>query len=194
MVHYRKAFSTYMFFASSLIWQCPQLQAIRAFGTDGVKALIYAFSHEFGFSQHLTCFIHVRRNIKDQLDKCSVPTTSIARVVIDDIFEWRLGSTFDLVDSNDFQEKLDCLLRKWQDQNWSKVHVIRDTMIRPVREDCGLGAPPDLVKALMPYLSTSTALIAIIDILLHFQAVWCTFSTQVVTGLLVVVALWIACQ
>ena len=60
LIHYKKSFASYLFFGSSLIGQCPQMQGIRAFGTDGEEALINAFSHEFGFSQHLTCFIHVR--------------------------------------------------------------------------------------------------------------------------------------
>ncbi len=45
--------STYLFFASSLIGQCPQLEGIRAFGTDGEQPLIDAISHELGFSHML---------------------------------------------------------------------------------------------------------------------------------------------
>lgn len=85
LIHYKKAFATYLFFASSLIGQCPQLEGIRAFGTDGEKPLIDAFSHEFGFSQHLSCFIHIHRNIKDQLSSCNVPP-DVAKLVLDDVF------------------------------------------------------------------------------------------------------------
>ena len=38
MIHYRKTFSTYLFFAASLIGSRPELQGLRAFGTDGEKA------------------------------------------------------------------------------------------------------------------------------------------------------------
>jgi len=48
-----------MFFASTIIGQCSNLGGVRVIGTDGEKALIDAFKHEFGFAQHLTCFIHV---------------------------------------------------------------------------------------------------------------------------------------
>ena len=58
LIHYKKSFTSYLFFASSLIGLCPQLQAIRVFGIDGEQPLINAFSHHIGFSQHLTCFIH----------------------------------------------------------------------------------------------------------------------------------------
>lgn len=163
LIHYRKTFSTYLFFASSLIGLSPQLQGVRAFGTDGEQALIDAFSHEFRFSQHLTCFIHVRRNIKEELNKCSIPS-EVAKMMLDDIFGRRLGTIFeeglvDASDDDDFQKKLDALLEKWHNLDMSssadverflqyfvgnKVAVIRNTMLRPIRLDCGLGNPPDI--------------------------------------------------
>ena len=158
LIHYRKTFATYLFFASSLIGQCPQLEGVRAFGTDGETALIKAFSHEFGFFQH----IHVRRNIKDKLNECHVPSPA-AQQILDDIFGKRIDSVFQegLVDSTDntFQDKLEYLLAKWStiectsatDMDgfiqWfrnNKVGVISSTMLRTVREDCGLGNPPDI--------------------------------------------------
>lgn len=161
MIHYKKTFASYLFFASSLVGQCRQLQGIRAFGTDGEKPLADAFSHEFGFSQHLTCFIHVRRNIKEKLCDCNVPS-SIAQIVLDDIFGRRVGTAFeeglvDSLDNDQFQSNLDALLVKWHNLesssnadiecflDWfrvNKVSVIRDTMLRPIREECGLGNPP----------------------------------------------------
>ena len=102
LVHYKKTFSTYLFFASSLIGQCPQLQGIRAFGTDSKQPLINAFKHKFTFSHHITCFIHVCWNIKEKLNDCSVPT-NVGQVVLDDIFGQHVGTVFeeDLVDSFD---------------------------------------------------------------------------------------------
>ena len=136
---------------------------IRAFGTDGEEALIKAFGHEFGFSQHLTCFIHVRRNIKDKLNECHI-SANVAKVVLDDIFGQHLGATFneglvDSSDSDDFRCKLESLLSKWHNLEttssadmtaflqWfktNKVEVICDTMLHPIREECGLGNPPDI--------------------------------------------------
>lgn len=72
-VHYKKTFQTYLFFASSIIGQCRKLEAVHAFGTDGEKALADAFSHEFRYAQHLTCFIHFRRNVKDKLHDSKMP-------------------------------------------------------------------------------------------------------------------------
>ena len=132
-------------------------------GTDGEEALIKAFGHEFGFSQHLTCFIHVRRNIKDKLNECHI-SANVAKVVLDDIFGQHLGATFneglvDSSDSDDFRCKLESLLSKWHNLEttssadmtaflqWfktNKVEVICDTMLHPIREECGLGNPPDI--------------------------------------------------
>ena len=44
-IHYKKTFSTYLFFASSIVGQCRQLEGIRAIGTDGEQALVDAFKH-----------------------------------------------------------------------------------------------------------------------------------------------------
>ena len=61
-----------LFFASTVVGQCRQLQGVRAVGTDGEQVFSDAFEHEFGFAQHMTCFLHVQRNVKDMLDKCSI--------------------------------------------------------------------------------------------------------------------------
>ena len=47
-IHYRKTFSTYLFFASTIISLCKQLKGVRAIDTDGEQALSDAFKHEFG--------------------------------------------------------------------------------------------------------------------------------------------------
>ena len=72
LIHYKKNFASYLFFTSSLVGLCPNLQMVRAFGTDGEKALSDTFSHEFTLFQHLTCSIHVRRNITQKLQECNI--------------------------------------------------------------------------------------------------------------------------
>ena len=62
-----------------------------AVGTDGEQALSDAFKHEFGFAQHMACFLHVQRNVKDMMHKCSIPTP-ISADIIDDIFGKKLGA------------------------------------------------------------------------------------------------------
>ena len=160
LIHYKKTFATYLFFASSLIGQCPQLQGTRSFGTDGEQPLINAFQHEFGFSQHLTCFIHVRRNVKDKLHSCCIPS-EVACVVLDDIFGRKLGTVYkeglvDASDADDLHTKVESIFKKWRDIDMSssadmegfiqwfianKLNTIKDTT---VREECGLGNPPDV--------------------------------------------------
>ena len=62
LIHYRKIFASFIFFASSLVSLRRELQCLRLFGTDGEKALI-----EFRFAIHLFCSIHVCNNIKKDL-------------------------------------------------------------------------------------------------------------------------------
>lgn len=173
LVHYKKTFASYLFFASSLIGQNKQLEGVRAIGTDGEQALIDAFMHEFGFAQHLTCFIHVRRNIKDKLNECAIPP-ELTATILREIFGQRLGPVFqeglvDSSDTEDYDNKLNHLVESWRNSempstsdidkfvNWFMTHkagVIQNTMLRPVREECGLGNPPSIsqqmpVKVLM---------------------------------------------
>ena len=160
-IHYKKSFSTYVFFASTIVGQCRELEGVRAIGTDGELALIDAFKHEFGFAQHLTCFIHVRRNVKDKLREYSI-SSQLATEILDDVFGKKLGSVYikglvDSIDTADFDEKEKMLFVKWRNSehtsesniegfiDWFhrfKSPVVRESMISAVREECGLGSPP----------------------------------------------------
>ena len=63
-----------------------------AFGTDGEESLSDAFGHEFRFSQKLTCFIHVRRNLKDKLNQFNIPV-DVSKMILDDIFGKKMDSS-----------------------------------------------------------------------------------------------------
>ena len=161
LVHYRKTFGTYLFFASSLIGLRPELRALQAFGTDGEKALADAFGHEYRYATRLSCFIHCRQNIKQQLRDRHFPE-AVAKTVLDDIFGCQQGEVFaeGLVDSasnEDFSTKLLILEKRWNEietcnsqitpgfHGWFlqyKADIMKHTMLRPVREEAGLGSPP----------------------------------------------------
>ena len=157
MIHYRKSFATYLFLASALIGQSKEIEKLRVFGTDGEKPLVDAFTHEFPFALHLSCFLHVRRNVKDELATTNF-TQEKKSEILDDIFGKRIGTTFyeGLVDANnevEFEDKLNALLCKWKKDededevffDWflkNKVNVIKNSMLRPVCEEAGLGSPP----------------------------------------------------
>ena len=108
LVHYRKTFAAYLFFASTLVGLSWQLQGVRAFGTDGEQALADAFGHEFAFSQRLICFIHMRRNVKERCSEFNVPP-NVSQKILDDIFGARLGCALveglDASDDTDFQNQ-----------------------------------------------------------------------------------------
>ncbi len=85
MVHYKKTFGTYLFFASSLIGLRQDLAFVRSFGTDGEIALYDAFKQAFSSSTHLLCSIHMRRNIKAKMSELHVPE-NLKGVILDDLF------------------------------------------------------------------------------------------------------------
>ena len=162
LIHYRKTFHTYLFFASTLIGLRRQLEALRVFGTDGEKALSDAFSHEFRYAIHLTCFNHCRQNIKREMQQLGYPENVILEI-LNDIFGHQEGSTFfeGLVDSSneeEFESKLVTLKEQWEEKekmhdtktgfyNWfvqNKATVIKSTMLKSVRTEAGLGSPPQI--------------------------------------------------
>ena len=118
MIHYRKNFNTYKFLASCMVAQNRNLVELRAFGMDGEKPLIGAFLHEFKFAVHLTCFNHVRRNIKDKLRDLKIPD-DVQTEILNNIFGRKMGSTqltglVDSVSRYSFEEKLGILSSKWK--------------------------------------------------------------------------------
>ena len=157
LIHYNKTFSTYLFFASSLVGLRKGLRNVCAFGTDGEEALADAFSHEFTLTVRHTCFIHKRRNIETKL-KDNGFSTKCQQQILDDIFgKCRDGTMFEgLVDSIDvevYNRKVEMLKDTWSklDADRGKVfhqwfmkyeyHIIKDTMLE---KRLGLAASPPL--------------------------------------------------
>lgn len=153
MIHYHKTFHTYLSFAATLIGLRRQLVGLRAFGTDEEKALADEF--------YLTCFNHCRRNIKAQLQNRNYPEADV-KEILDDIFGCQKGSVFceGLVDSateGEFSQKLETLDSRWDGIqkasgactgffDWfvhNKSSPIVTTMLKSVREEAGLGSPPE---------------------------------------------------
>ena len=132
------------------------LGGVRAFGTDGEKALADGFTHEFRYALHLTCFIHFRRNIKQQLQERDFPSHAISEI-IDDVMGCQKGSVFceglvDCSSHDEFQQKLVLLKERWEKfdgegfYEWfceHKAAIVEETMLKPIREDAGLGCPPE---------------------------------------------------
>lgn len=119
LIHYRKTFASasYLFFAFSMIGHCKEIEWLQAFGTDGEKALIDAFTHEFPFAVHRTCFIHVRRNVKDESSKSSLSHDKQC-IILEDIFGKKAGAILceglvDVQSEAEFNEKFEIVKMKW---------------------------------------------------------------------------------
>ena len=117
LIHYKKTFSTYLFFASCVISLNNYLKASHAFGADGEVPLADAFSHKFKEAIKLTCFNHMRQNIKDKMRRLAIPEERQS-VILNDIFGKQIGSTLltGLVDSKSvatYEQKVVYLMEKW---------------------------------------------------------------------------------
>ena len=157
MIHYKKTFSTYMYFASTLVGLRPALSSVRCFGTDGEEPLFKAFQHAFPEAIHLLCSTHMRRNIKAKLTELAVDETT-KQVVIADIYGKQVATHHieGLVDSRneaEFDQGSRILYSKWSQlglplakfTKWfqeCKCDLIKKCMLKPIRIEAGLGDPP----------------------------------------------------
>ena len=160
MIRYRKTFATYLF-ASSIVGLRPELGGVQAFGTDGEESLAKAFSHTFSCGLHLTCFIHMRRNIKRELSDQGLDTFS-QNQILDDIFGHQVGSVrrkglVDCSSVTEFRDKLQGCKAVWDSieknspasvggfYGWFvkyKCQLIEESMLKGVQELAHLGSPP----------------------------------------------------
>ena len=165
LVHQRKQYATYHFFASALVGITPKLANILAFGTDGEEAVVKAFKQQFPFAIHLRCFRHMKQDIQRKLSvDMGFPPDSVTTIIAH-IFGRKDGPTFfeGLVDANsedEFDDKLRSLESNWakfEDSRakksdgkitfhawFCKYHSeeIKSTMIRSICEAAGLSDPP----------------------------------------------------
>ena len=112
LIHYRKSFSSYLFFAST------SLSNVRCFSTDGETALCEAFKHTCPASIHLICCIHVRPNITSKLTDLGIKEC-YRRVIIEDIFGKKEGTRMhegliDAANSKEYENGLKILQKKWK--------------------------------------------------------------------------------
>lgn len=164
LVHQRKNFLSFNYFANTLIGFEKKLIHVQAFGTDGDHALIEAFGHNFPHAKQLRCFIHMKKNIESKLKENGLPS-SISQEFISDIFGKNMGGIYEegLVDATSSVE-FDCRLencrnvwnvrekqyrgsgqRSFYDYFVSHcADVMRDTMLKNVRVAVGLGSPPSI--------------------------------------------------
>ena len=72
LIHQKVDFSSFNYFASTLVSHDRYLSVLMAFGTDGDCSLIEALAHNFPNSLQLRCFIHLRKNIQEKLKSIGV--------------------------------------------------------------------------------------------------------------------------
>lgn len=107
-------FSSFNYFASSLIDADKNLLHLQAFGTDGDTNLSDAL-----FATVLHCFIHFERNLHDKLRELNIPK-KIADDFVRDVMAFRTGDTYQkgLVDSvsvSEFNQQLARLEKVWNE-------------------------------------------------------------------------------
>ena len=164
LIHQSTSFAVFNYFASTLIGCRPALRQLMAFGTDGDKGLVEAFTHSFPYSIQLRCFIHFRRNVEEKLKSLGLPS-SVSQEFLDDIFGKRVGNTFQegLVGScsaTEVEQRLQQLKSVWDSREKAyapasgpsfhgffcryQADVVKYHMRNDLREAAGLGSPPSI--------------------------------------------------
>lgn len=158
LFHMRKLESSYKLLTSTMVNLNPNLSGLLAFGTDGEHNVAKAFAEQFIFATHMRCKKHLEDNIESAMVRIGM-SPKMRREMLLDIFGAKEGETqfFGLADAtnaSDFDNKLVLVEEKWgeahplglQFAEWfrrNSVGVMKDSMLRPLREQCQLGSPPD---------------------------------------------------
>ena len=163
MVHFKKSFSTYLFFSSTLVGLRPKLSSLKSFGTDGEVALYQAFKHSFPTAIHLLCSIHARRNVTSKLREVGV-CESVQQIIVGDIFGKQVGTQYleglvDVESEQQYEDGLQTLCERWKMYDtytggpvstfiqWYmkfKTSLIKEGLLRSKRQSAGLGNPPPM--------------------------------------------------
>ena len=156
MVHQKRTYETYFYFASEILKHQKSLVSLCAVGTDGEEQLSSAFSTVFPEAVNLLCSFHKRENIKMKLRELCISETE-SKQIMDSIFGFQLENTLhlgliDSTDANDFQAKLERLNDNWDEVSpgfyeWfvtNEAGLFCSSLIRSVRTTAGLGHPPAL--------------------------------------------------
>ena len=156
LLHAAKTFQSYYTLPSTMVRLKPSLASIRAFGTDGETEVYETMKACFPKAKHLLCWIHVRDNIEKKLSSLKV---NEKRQYIEDIFGKKLGEVkikglLDVTNEVDFESEWNKLEEVWKQRGQkgceflkymidNKKEKMKCCMIGNVREECGLGSPPE---------------------------------------------------
>jgi hypothetical protein len=164
LVHQQMKFTSFNYFASSLIDADKSLRYVQAFGTDGDTNLSDALSHCFPFATVLRCFIHFERNMYDKLRELNIPK-KVADEFVRDVMGFRIDDTYqkglvDCASVSEFDQQLARLEIVWNEREKPfsgasdprfyhyfkqyKADAVRYNMLTGVREAAGLGSPPSI--------------------------------------------------
>ena len=114
-VHRRKLFSSYHFFASTLVSLKPSLSNLQAFETDGEEYLHNAFATQFSQVHHVRCFLHFWDNCKAKLQEIRISNEGvlIIQVILGSFLKGKPGLA-EAYTSKDLRGQLDSLQSKWE--------------------------------------------------------------------------------
>lgn len=157
LIHQTRNYESYSFLAAGILRLCRNLRNLKAFGSDGEKAIYQAFGDIFPNAVHLRCEIHMRDNVDAKLKVLGI-SEAVAKEMTADLFGTYLGNEkykglVDAESKDEFEAKLESLGCKWSSVHpqgkafydyfcKEKAAAFWECMSAEVRIRCGLGYPP----------------------------------------------------
>ena len=121
LVHQRMQFSTFNYFACTLVSHSKLLRNIMAFGADGDRNLTRALAHNFPFCLLTAMFCALQEGCSGKLCELPIPK-QVSQKFLDEIFGKRKGNirVDGLVDAcsvEDFDDKLEAVTVSWNERD-----------------------------------------------------------------------------
>lgn len=160
MFHSRRNETSFLYFASSLVSQKPDIANSMFIGSDREVAVRNGFNPFFPLVTWLSCFKHVEDDIKRKLNNLGIKDPGLQKEFLQDIFGNDRAEEKGLVDASsaeEFDAQLESLYSVWNERekvarklieddeaefyyyfNRCIVNDMKSTMLKPVRQSAGL--------------------------------------------------------
>ena len=121
LVHHRKLYSSYKHLPQVLGNIDPATKLIKAFGTDDEVNLYTALKDEWSEADHLSCFIHMKRNIERKLRDLGVKGGAVTKFIVEIFGNDSEKGILDADSALDFDARLLSLEEVWDEREHAET-------------------------------------------------------------------------
>ena len=116
LIHHRKLYSSYKHLPQVLGNIDPATKLVKAFGTDDEVNLFTALKDEWVEADHLSCFVHMKRNIERKLRDLGIKGGEAAKFLTEIFGSSLEEGILDAESAQDFEARLLSLKTVWKER------------------------------------------------------------------------------